>query len=116
MADGSSVQARVRGDVRTRSKRSDAGRLKLTARDLTVLQWLSEQWGAPFSVVAQLLTPGTPRARAEASAAHVVARWQRAGWATSSRVDTGERWVFPSPATATRALGWTAHPWYPSPV
>jgi DNA-binding MarR family transcriptional regulator len=59
-----------------RSRRSDAGQVRLSERDAAVLRFLGEQFGCPLSVVADLYGVGDRVARRH------VARLERAGFAS----------------------------------
>ena len=79
-----------------RARRSDAGQVRLTERDATVLRFLGDQYGAPLSVVADLYGVGDRVARRH------VARLERAGFAGRLTV-AGQQWVVPTRAGLTRA-------------
>jgi hypothetical protein len=74
-----------------RARRSDAGQVRLSERDATVLRFLGEQFGAPLSVVAGLYGVGDRVARRH------VARLERAGFASRLTV-AGQQWVVPTRA------------------
>lgn len=94
---------------RTRAKRSDAGKVRQTARDAQALEWLSEMYGAPVDVVASLLGTTTT------AAVKAVARWQRAGWVLSAYADSGPAWAWPTKKTAEAYLGFEVAEWVPRP-
>jgi hypothetical protein len=74
-----------------RARRSDAGIVRPTRRDVAVLQWLGEQFGAPLSVVGELYGVGERAARRNAE------RLERAGFASRLTV-AGRQWVVPTRA------------------
>jgi DNA-binding MarR family transcriptional regulator len=74
-----------------RSRRSDAGQVRLSERDAAVLRFLGEQFGCPLSVVADLYGVGDRVARRH------VARLERAGFASRLTV-AGQQWVVPTRA------------------
>jgi hypothetical protein len=74
-----------------RAKRSDAGQVRLTARDAYVLRFLGDQFGAPLSVVAEVYGVGDRAAR------HNAERLERAGFASRLTV-AGRQWVVPTRA------------------
>lgn len=74
-----------------RARRSDAGQVRVTARDARVLRWIGDQFGAPLSVVERLYGVGGRVARRQ------VARLERAGFASRMTV-AGQQWVVPTRA------------------
>lgn len=96
--------------MRKRSNRSDQGQVRETPRDAHALMWLSQMYGAPVDVVAQLLGSSVAATR------KTVARWVNAGWATRARPVAGLEWICPTGPTAKRMLGWDVGPWVPSPT
>ncbi len=57
------------------ARRSDAGTIKLTDRDITGLALLADQYGAPVDLLATALDVQPERLRG------IHARWRHAGWA-----------------------------------
>jgi hypothetical protein len=74
-----------------RARRSDAGIVRPTGRDVAVLRWLGEMYGAPLSVVADLYGVGDRAARRYA------ARLVQAGFA-SRQLSPAEGWLVPTRA------------------
>jgi hypothetical protein len=84
----------------TRARRSDAGIVRPTERDVRVLRWLGEMYGAPLSIVGELYGVGERDTRRH------VCRLVRAGFASrqlapSRRDPTGrgylpESWLVPT--------------------
>jgi hypothetical protein len=72
-----------------RARRSDAGIVRPTQRDLDVLRWLGEMYGAPLSVVAQLYGVAARDTRRHA------ARLERAGFASRQR-GPADTWLVPT--------------------
>jgi hypothetical protein len=72
-----------------RARRSDAGIVRPTQRDLDVLRWLGEMYGAPLSVVARLYGVGERDTRRHA------ARLELAGFASRQR-SPAEVWLVPT--------------------
>ncbi len=106
--------------IRHRARPWDAGP-EVTARDLTALRWITEQYTARLDVAAVLLgrlspvgarTPGrlgprTLRQRLE--------RWEQAGWVSRRRL-LGHTWIVPT-AAAIRLTGLEhLEPWEPAAV
>jgi hypothetical protein len=73
-----------------RARRWDAGVVRPTERDLRVLRWLGEQFGAPLEVVAELygVGPGTAR--------HHAARLVRAQLVEREYGPLGKLWLVPT--------------------
>ncbi len=65
--------ARTTGAARPR--RTNAGTVKITDRDITGLTLCADQYGAPVDLLADALDMRPERLRA------ILARWQHAGWA-----------------------------------
>jgi hypothetical protein len=74
-----------------RARRSDAGVVRPTQRDLEVLRWLGEMYGAPLSVVGQLYGTGDRVTRRHA------ARLEQAGFASRQLAPAGV-WLVPTRA------------------
>jgi hypothetical protein len=78
--------------------RSDAGRIKLTDRDITGLTLVADQYGAPLDLLAAALDVQPERLRG------ITARWRHAGWAETGPLGKGPAWCWPTPA-GMRLLG-----------
>jgi hypothetical protein len=86
-----------------RARRSDAGVVRVTERDVAVLRWLGEMFGAPMAVVADLYGVGERVARRHA------ARLERAGYA-SRQLAPGGTWLVPT-RRGLRFAGLDHEPW-----
>jgi hypothetical protein len=109
------VVRRSRADGRTR--RWDAGPSP-TARDLTALRFVGEQYAVRAEVAGLLLTRLSttgPQAGGQLSRRAVreqLSRWERAGWAERRRL-LGQTWVLPTRA-GLRLAGLEFDPWTPA--
>jgi hypothetical protein len=72
-----------------RARRSDAGTVRVSQRDLGVLRWLGEMYGAPLSVVGELYGVGVRDTRRHA------ARLEHAGFASRQR-GPADTWLVPT--------------------
>jgi hypothetical protein len=86
-----------------RAKRSDAGIIRPTGRDVAVLRWLGEMYGAPLSVVAELYGVGERAARRYAG------RLEQAGFAGRQLAPAGV-WLVPT-RRGLRYAGLDYDPW-----
>lgn len=83
-------------------------RVEQTERDLLALRWIGEQYGIRLDALRVLLgrlspaAPATPGRVAERTARDTVARWERAGLATSHRL-LRQCWITPTPEGLRRA-------------
>lgn|SRR5690606_28665267 len=93
---------------KTRSPRSDRGTVRQTARDVHLLTWLSEMYGAPLDLIERLADVSRPRAYG------LVSRWKKAGWVKSGQVDAGPAWVWPTQSTASAYLERQVTNWRPA--
>jgi hypothetical protein len=73
-------------------RRADAGRIRLTQRDIDGLILCAEHGGAPYDLLAAAMTVTPDRLRA------IVARWRRAGYAATGRLGPGPAWCWLTPA------------------
>ena len=64
-------------------RRSDAGTVRLTGRDITGLVWCGEMYGTPYDLLAACLDVREDRLRA------ILARWRKAGFAETGRLGPG---------------------------
>ena len=80
------------------ARRSDAGTVKLTERDITGLTLVADQYGAPVDLLAAALDVQPERLRG------ILARWRHAGWAATGPLGKGPAWCWPTPA-GMRLLG-----------
>ena len=71
-------------DGAQRGRRSDAGRLRCTARDLELLALVGEQYALSLPQLARLMGRSLHAAR------WLRARWERAGWARGRALLVGE--------------------------
>jgi hypothetical protein len=81
--------------ARLAPRRSDAGQVRLTARDITGLLLLAEHYAAPYDLLAAALSAPPARLRA------IVARWRTAGLAASGSLGPGPAWCWLTPAGMT---------------
>ena len=77
------------------SRRSDAGPIRLTGRDVSGLLLCAEHYAAPYDLLAAALDAGPARLRA------ITARWRAAGHAETGTVGPGPAWCWLTPAPAT---------------
>jgi hypothetical protein len=73
----------------SRARRSDAGSVRVSERDVTVLRWLGEMFGAPLSVVGALYGVGERDVRRHCG------RLERAGFASRQAAPSGV-WLVPT--------------------
>jgi hypothetical protein len=108
---------RRRSRAQGRARRWDAGPVP-TARDLTALRFVGEQYAVRVDVAALLLTrlsASGPEAGGQLSRRQVreqLGRWERAGWAERQRL-LGQTWVLPTGA-GLRLAGLEFDPWTPA--
>jgi hypothetical protein len=69
-------------------RRSDAGVIRLTARDAAGLLLCGEMYGAPYDLLAVALGVREDRLRG------IVARWRHAGFAATERLGPGPAWCW----------------------
>lgn len=79
-----------------RKRRADAGQVRATERDVLGMFWVVEMYGMPLDLLRRLL--GT----SEGAVRNMIARWRRAGWAESGKVDAGPMWVWATRLGAER--------------
>jgi hypothetical protein len=79
----------------TAQRRSDAGQVRLTDRDITGLLLLAEHYAAPYDLLSAAMGAQPARTRA------IVARWRTAGLATSGSLGPGPVWCWLTPAGMT---------------
>jgi hypothetical protein len=70
------------------ARRADAGRVRLSQRDIDGLLMVGEHYGAPADLLAAALR--TQEARLPA----ITARWRRAGYAATGRLGPGPGWYW----------------------
>src|ERR1700761_4357287 len=80
------------------ARRSDAGTIKLTERDITGLTLVADQYGAPLDLMAEALDVQPERLRG------ILARWRQACWAHTGMLGKGPAWCWAAPA-GMRLLG-----------
>jgi hypothetical protein len=68
------------------ARRSDYGAVRLGRRDIDGLILCAEQHGAPYDLLAAALSAQPTRLRG------IVARWRRAGFAATGRLESGPAW------------------------
>jgi hypothetical protein len=86
-------------------RRSDAGQIRLQARDVAGLTILADMYAAPYDLLA--IRAGTSDTRLRG----VVSRWRRAGLVATGRLSEGPHWAWLTPA-GMRTVGpkWEAAP------
>jgi len=80
------------------ARRSDAGAIRFTSRDIAGLLLTGDMYGAPYDLLGDALDVRPDRLRA------VTSRWRRAGLAESGRIGPGPGWSWLTPA-GMRAAG-----------
>jgi hypothetical protein len=80
------------------ARRSDAGAVRFTSRDVAGLTLTGDMYGAPYDLLAAALGVRPDRLRA------ITSRWRRAGLAESGRIGPGPGWSWLTPA-GMRAAG-----------
>ena len=88
--------ARTTGTARPR--RTDAGTVKITDRDIAGLTLCADQYGAPADLLADALDLRPERLPG------ILARWRHAGWAQTGVLGKGPAWCWLTPA-GMRLLG-----------
>jgi hypothetical protein len=73
---------------RGQARRSDAGVVRFTGRDIAGLVLAGDMYGAPYDLLSLALGARPDRVRA------IVARWRRAGLAESGRIGPGPGWCW----------------------
>jgi hypothetical protein len=79
-------------------RRSDAGTVQFTARDITDLMLTGDMYGAPYDLLATALGVKAARLRG------ITCRWRKAGLAETGRIGPGPAWCWLTPA-GMRAAG-----------
>jgi hypothetical protein len=93
------------GAARAAPRRSDAGRVRLTGRDVAGLLLCAEQYAAPYDLLASALGVRPARLRG------ITARWRHAGYAATGTLGPGPAWCWLTPAgMAACGLGYPARP------
>ena len=77
------------------TRRSDAGTVKLTGRDITGLMLCADHFGAPYDLLAAALDVRPDRLRG------IVARWRHAGYAATGTLGPGPVWCWLTPTGMT---------------
>jgi hypothetical protein len=89
---------------RPEPRRSDAGKIRYTERDVTGLLLLAEHYAAPYDLLAAALSAPAARTRA------VVCRWSTAGRAASGSFGPGPAWCWLTAARmAATGRGYPPH-------
>jgi hypothetical protein len=84
-----------------RARRSDAGKVRLTPRDLDALTLIAEQYAAPYDLLAAYLEVTESRLRG------ITARWRNAGLADTGILSAGPAWCWLTPEGMRHA----GYPW-----
>jgi len=88
-----------------RPRRSDAGQVRLSGRDVTGLLLCAEHYAVQYDLLAAALGVQPPRLRG------IVARWRRAGYAETGTLGPGPAWCWLTPAgMAACGLSYPARP------
>lgn len=95
--------------VRRRRRRSDAGVVRASARDLELLRFVGEQYAVTLPQLARLM------GRSEHAARWLRSRWERAGWAQGQALLVGEPVFVWLTRRGLRAAGLPYRAWRPSP-
>ena len=106
--------------ARTRKKRDDAGKLRVTDRDIHVLKWIGEQRVVPYSQIAVLLGRESKRTKGKpvslSSCSQSVRRWINHGWCKKVTV-FDDTWVWLTISGLRLAgIDYVKNPKRPSPV
>jgi hypothetical protein len=81
-------------------RRSDAGTVRLTGRDVAGLVLCGDMYGAPYDLLAACLGVREDRLRG------IVARWRKAGYVQTGRLGPGPAWCWLTrPGLAAAGLG-----------
>ena len=84
-------------DTAGAARRSDAGTVKISQRDITGLVLCAEHGGAPYDLLAAALAVQPARLRA------IAARWRRGGYAETGPLGPGPAWCWLTPGGMTAA-------------
>jgi hypothetical protein len=68
------------------ARRSDAGRVRLSGRDVAGMLLCAEQYAVPYDLLAAAMAVQPARLRG------IVARWRRAGYAATGTLGPGPAW------------------------
>jgi hypothetical protein len=89
--------------ITDRPRRADYGAVRLGRRDIDGLILCAEHYGAPYDLLASALGAQPARLRG------IVARWRRAGFAATGRLESGPAWCWLTPGgMAATGLGYPA--------
>ena len=94
---------------RARRRRSDAGAIRATARDLALLRFTGEQFAVTLPQLARLM------GRSEHAARWLRSRWERAGWARGRALLVGEPVFVWLTRPGLRVAGLPFREWRPNP-
>jgi len=102
---GERVLAVQQDPERAALRRSDAGSVRLSGRDVTGLLLCAEQYAVPYDMLATALGVQPARLRG------IVARWRRAGYAATGTLGPGPAWCWLTAAGMTACgLSYPARP------
>ena len=105
----------IKGDVDDgRRARADKGSVRLTARDISSLRWVGEQYAIRFDQLARLLGRAVDRTLTESTTRAAANRWIRAGFAKSRKVTFGEPGFVWLTTRGLREVGLSFKAWEPS--
>lgn len=97
-----------------RRVRADKGSVRLTARDITSLRWVGEQYAVRFDQLARLLGRSAGRTLTESTTRAAASRWIRGGLARSRKVTFGEPGFVWLTTRGLREVGLSFKAWEPS--
>src|ERR671922_2861795 len=95
--------------ARARRRRSDAGNLRCSGRDLELLSIVGEQYALSLPQLARVM------GRSEHAARWLRSRWERAGWAQGRALLVGEPVFVWLTRRGLRAAGLPYRAWRPNP-
>ena len=82
------AQAQHTGTAVKRARRSDAGVIQITQRDIDGLVLCAEHYGVPYDLLGPALRTSRPAVKA------LVYRWRQAGFADTARLGPGPWWCW----------------------
>lgn len=98
----------------SRRVRADKGSVRLTARDISSLRWVGEQYAIRLDQLARLLGRSAGRTLTESTTRAAASRWIRGGLAKSRKVTFGEPGFVWLTTRGLREVGLSFKAWEPS--
>lgn len=89
------------GVPRRRKPRSDAGVVRLTARDSELSEWIAQQGAVPFDLLGELMGGVS-----QSAVYQLARRWRDMGLGVTGRPVPGPTWLWLTRRAAREALGW----------